>query len=252
VAIDVHRYFPSNNCSNILLFVDADSTLTPPLFELTSFVITLTIKLGRMSFWMERIIHEAMHAPKYPENTKAPLATLNDVAMMDRRVEVDFNRTDDTDEIGGGHNNISSPSPPPPPRTDDAAVARSASSILAVLDRSHLLLRGLMLSPPFILVTDGASVGAVTSITVVAVVSIFVGHDIGNTRWEGWETPPGKGGDDDAFTKKPRLRFLFVSATTMTKAGQRKRLEELLLPRLALMVMIDNDIKLNQSVITTV
>ena len=66
-----------------------------------------------------------MHAPKYPEDTKAPLAMLMNVAIVDRMMDDDFDSTDVNEDIGaeGGDNLSSTPSklpapdPPPPPRS---------------------------------------------------------------------------------------------------------------------------------------
>ena len=69
---------------------------------------------------MVRSTQDAMHAPKYPDATKAPLAMLMEVEIIDRRMDDDFDNDEAIDEIGarGGDNDASSPaaSLPPPPR----------------------------------------------------------------------------------------------------------------------------------------
>ncbi len=112
---------------------------------------------------MVRSTQEAMYAPKYPDATKAPLAMLMEVEIIDRRMDDDFDREDAIDESGArGGDDVSSPiiSSLPPPRV----VYMSPLPIRVIVDRSfHLLPRGWLL-PPLI-----AVIFAVIPVVVVAV-----------------------------------------------------------------------------------
>lgn len=167
-----------------------------------------------------------MYAPKYPDATKAPLAMLMEVVIIDRRMDDDFDREDTIDAIGvRGGDDVSNPttSLTAPPRV---VVMSPPPPIRGIVDRLfHLLLRGWLL-PPLIAVI-------VVMIAVVVAVRLALALDddvcgVG-VRCGMPPTPVRKTGDDaGSFAEtKPMQQHDIINATTLKKAGDRMRWDEL-------------------------